>query len=133
MAFAESVQRMRSFTPSIGQMFFGSFLLLFGMIGMTSVASVVSIRHINATFAELQHLQSLGDVVDEIDRRTNELRLAGRDYVTDPDSSSQAWEAAASLSALLKNTRLQLAPEQREMIDGVKQRLPHHRGGKESG
>ena len=131
MAFAEIVQRIRSFTPSIGQMFFGSFLLLLGMIVMTSVASVVSIRHINATFAELQHLQSLGDVVDEIDRRTNELRLAVRDYVTDPDSSSQAWEAAASLSALLKNTRLQLAPEQREMIDGVTQRLANYRDGME--
>jgi len=119
MAFAEIVQRIRSFTPSIGQMFFGSFLLLLGMMVMTSVASVVSIRHINATFAELQHLQSLGDVVDEIDRRTNELRLAVRDYVTDPDSSGQAWEVATSLSALLKNTRLQLAPEQQEMIDGV--------------
>jgi PAS domain S-box-containing protein len=131
MAFAEIVRRMRSFTPSIGQMFFGSFLLLLGMIVMTSVASVVSIRHINATFAELQHLQSLGDVVDEIDRRTNELRLAVRDYVTDPDSSSQAWEAASSLSALLKNTRLQLAPEQQEMIDGVTQRLANYRDGME--
>jgi hypothetical protein len=62
------------------------------MIVMTSVASVVSIRHIGATFAELQHLQSLGDVVEEIDRRTNELRLAARDYVTDPAASSgQVW------------------------------------------
>jgi PAS domain S-box-containing protein len=131
MALAEIVQRIRSFTPSIGQMFFGSFLLLLGMMVMTSVASVVSIRHINVTFAELQHLQSLGDVVDEIDRRTNELRLAVREYVTDPDSSSQAWEAAASLSTLLKNTRLQLAPEQQEMIDGVTQRLANYRDGME--
>src|SRR6201981_308157 len=131
MALAEIVQRIRSFTPSIGQMFFGSFLLLLGMMVMTSVASVLSIRHINVTFAELQHLQSLGDVVDEIDRRTNELRLAVREYVTDPDSSSQAWEAAASLSTLLKNTRLQLAPEQQEMIDGVTQRLANYRDGME--
>ena len=130
MAFAAIVRRIRSFSLSIGQLTFGSFLLLLAMIVMTSVASVVSIRHIGATFAELQHLQSLGDVVDEIDRRTNELRLAAHDFVTDPAASSnQFWEAASSLSALLKNTRLQLAPEQQEMIDGVTQRLANYRSG----
>jgi uncharacterized protein with von Willebrand factor type A (vWA) domain len=80
MVFAALVQRIRSFSLSIGQLTFGSFLLLLAMIVMTSVASVVSIRHIDATFAELQHLQSLGDVAEEIDRRTNELRLAARDF-----------------------------------------------------
>src|SRR5882724_3144957 len=130
MAFAKIVQRMRSFSLSIGQLTFGSFLLLLAMIVMTSVASVVSIRHIDATFAELQHLQSLGDVVEEIDRRTNELRLAARDFVTDPAvPSSRVWEAASSLSALLKKTRLQLAPQQQEMIDGVTQRLANYRSG----
>ncbi len=129
-AFTAIVQRIRSFSLSIGQLTFGSFLLLLAMIVMTSVASVVSIRHIGATFAELQHLQSLGDVVEEIDRRTNELRLAARDFVTDPAApSSQVWEAASSLSALLKKTRLQLAPEQQEMIDGVTQRLANYRSG----
>jgi len=129
-AFAAIVQRIRSFSLSIGQLTFGSFLLLLAMIVMTSVASVVSIRHIGATFAELQHLQSLGDVVEEIDRRTNELRLAARDFVTDPAApSSQVWEAASSLRALLKKTRLQLAPEQQQMIDGVTQRLANYRSG----
>ncbi|MGZ5872963.1 MAG: PAS domain S-box protein [Bradyrhizobium sp.] len=132
IAFATLAQRIRSFSLSIGQLTFGSFLLLLAMIVMTSVASVVAIRHIDATFAELQHLQSLGDVVDEIDRRTNELRLAARDFVTDPGASSgQFWEAASSLGALLKNTRLQLAPEQQEMIDGVTQRLANYRSGME--
>ncbi|MGO8911142.1 MAG: PAS domain S-box protein [Bradyrhizobium sp.] len=132
MAFAAIVQRIRSFSLSIGQLTFGSFLLLLAMIVMTSVASVVSIRHIDATFAELQHLQSLGDVVEEIDRRTNELRLAARDFVTDPAApSSRVWEEASSLSALLKKTRLQLAPEQQEMIDGVTQRLANYRSGME--
>jgi PAS domain S-box-containing protein len=132
MTLAEIIRRKRSFTLSIGHLTFGSFLVLLAMIVMTSVASVVSIRHIDATFAELQHLQNLGDVVDEIDRRTNELRLAARDYVTDPAAnSSQAWEAASSLSALLKQTRLQLAPEQQEMIDGVTQRLANYRSGME--
>src|ERR1700682_226354 len=130
MAFAKIVQRIRSFSLSIGQLTFGSFLLLLAMIVMTSVASVVSIRYIDATFAELQHLQSLGDVVEEIDRRTNELRLAARDFVTDPAApSNQVWEAASSLSALLKKTRLQLAPEQQEMIDGITQRLANYRDG----
>ena len=132
MAFAAIVQRIRSFSLSIGQLTFGSFLLLLAMIVMTSVASVVSIRHIDATFAELQHLQNLGDVAEEIDRRTNELRLAAHDFVTDPAATSnQFWEAASSLSALLKKTRLQLAPEQQEMIDGVSQRLANYRNGME--
>jgi PAS domain S-box-containing protein len=132
MVFAAIAQRTRSFSISIGQLTFGSFLLLLAMIVMTSVASVVAIRQIDATFAELQQLQSLGDVVEEIDRRTNELRLAARDFVTDPaTTSSQVWEAASSLSALLKQTRLQLAPEQQEMIDGVTQRLANYREGME--
>src|SRR6267378_1198749 len=105
-------------------------MLLLAMIVMTSVASVVSIRHIDATFAELQRLQSLGDLAEEIDRRMNELRLAARDFVTDPAApSSRVWEAASSLSNLLKKTRLQLAPDQQEMIDGVSARLQNYRDG----
>ncbi len=105
-------------------------MLLLAMIVMTSVASVVSIRHIDATFAELQRLQSLGDLAEEIERRMSELRLAARDFVTDPAvPSSQVWEAASSLSNLLKKTRLQLAPDQQEMIDGVSARLQNYREG----
>src|SRR5260370_9825082 len=89
MPFAAIVQRIRSFSLSIGQLTFASFALLLAMIVMTSVASVVSIRHFGATFAELQRLQSLGDVAEEIDRRLNELRLAARDFVTDPDARSE--------------------------------------------
>ncbi len=130
MPFAAIVQRIRSFSLPIGQLTFASFMLLLAMIVMTSVASVVSIRHIDATFAELQRLQSLGDLAEEIDRRMNELRLAARDFVTDPAApSSQVWEAASSLSNLLKKTRLQLAPDQQEMIDGVSARLQNYRDG----
>jgi PAS domain S-box-containing protein len=58
--------------------------------------------------------------------------LAAHDFVTDPaTTSNQFWEAASSLSALLKKTRLQLAPEQQEMIDGVSQRLANYRNGME--
>ena len=130
MSFAATVQRIRSLSLSIGQLTFGSFMLLLAMIVMTSVASVISIRHIGATFAELQHLENLGDVAEEIDRRMNELRLAVRDFVTDPATpSNQVWEAASSLSTLLKETRLQLAPEQQQMIDGVSVRLQNYRDG----
>jgi PAS domain S-box-containing protein len=130
MPFAAIVQQIRSFSLSIVQLTFASFMLLLAMIVMTSVASVVSIRHIDATFAELQRLQSLGDLAEEIDRRMNELRLAARDFVTDPAApSSHVWEAASSLSNLLKKTRLQLAPDQQEMIDGVSARLQNYRDG----
>jgi PAS domain S-box-containing protein len=122
-------RRTKSVSFSIGQLTFSSFALLLAMIAMTSIASVVSIRHIDATFAELQHLQSLGEAAEEIDRRTKELRLAARDFVTDPAASGRVKEAATSLSTLLKNTRLQLAPEQREMIDGVSQRLVNYEEG----
>jgi len=130
MPFAAIVRRIRSFSLSIGQLTFASFMLLLAMIVMTSVASVVSIRHIDATFAELEHLQSLGDLAEEIDRRTTELRLAARDFVTDPEApSSRVWDAASSLTTLLKKTRLELAPDQQEMIDGVTARLQNYREG----
>jgi len=121
---------MRSISLSIGQLTFASFMLLLAMIVITSVASVVSIRHIDSTFSELQRLQSLGDLAEDIDRRMNELRLAARDFVTDPGAQPErAEEAASALSALLKKTRLQLAPEQQDMIDGVTQRLANYRTG----
>ncbi|KJC49062.1 histidine kinase [Bradyrhizobium sp. LTSP885] len=123
-------QPPRAFSLSIGQLTFGSFLLVLAVIIITSTASVVAIRHIDATFAELQRLQSVGDIAEDIDRRMNELRLAARDFVTEPGSqSAQVAEAAQSLSDILKKTRIVLAPEQQEMIDGVTQRLATYRGG----
>src|SRR5260370_35350246 len=95
-------------------------MLLRAMIVMRRVASVVSIRHIDATFAELQRLQSLGDLAEEIDRRMNELRLAARDFVTDPAApSGQAWGAASSLRSLFKKTRLELSPDQQDIPTGA--------------
>src|SRR6266852_5959703 len=88
MPFSAILRRIRSISLSIGQLTFASFMLLLAMIVITSVASVVSIRHIDSTFAELQRLQSLGDLAEEIDRRMNELRLAARDFVTDPAAPS---------------------------------------------
>jgi len=130
MPFAAIVQRIRSFSLSIGQLTFGSFLLVLAVITITSIASVIAIRHIDSTFAELQRLQSVGDLAEDIDRRMNELRLAARDFVTEPGAqSNQIGEAVASLSEVLKKTRLELAPEQQEMIDGVTERLSTYRTG----
>jgi PAS domain S-box-containing protein len=130
MPFPAIVRRFRSFSLSIGQLTFASFILLLAMIAMTNVASVVSIRHIDATFAELQHLRSLGDLAEEIDRRTNELRLAARDFITHPAvPSDRMWDAASSLSSLLKKTRLELASDQQKMIDSVTVRLQNYREG----
>jgi PAS domain S-box-containing protein len=130
MPFAAIVQRIRSLSLSIGQLTFGSFLLLLAVITATSMASVIAIRHIDATFAELQRVQGVGDLAEEIDRRVNELRLAARDFVTDPNAqSARVGEAVSALSALLKKTRLELAPEQQNMIDGVAQRFANYREG----
>jgi PAS domain S-box-containing protein len=130
MPFAAIVQRIRSLSLSIGQLTFGSFLLLLAVITATSMASVIAIRHIDSTFAELQRLQSLGDLAEEIDRRMNELRLAARDFVTDPGArSDRVGEVASELNELLKKTRFELAPEQQAMIDGVTQRLANYRDG----
>src|ERR1700748_3407414 len=129
-AVAAILQRFRSFSLSIGQLTFGSFLLLLAIITATSMASVIAIRRVDATFAELQRLQDVGDLAEEIDRRMNELRLAARDYVTDPTARPErVSEAASQLSALLKKTRLELAPEQQDMIDGVTQRLANYQAG----
>jgi PAS domain S-box-containing protein len=120
----------RPFALSIGQLTFGSFLLVLAVIIITSTASVVAIRHIDSTFAELQRLQSVGDLAEDIDRRMNELRLAARDFVTEPGTQSvQVGEAAGSLIEVLKKTRLELAPEQQDMIDGVTERLSSYRTG----
>lgn len=120
----------RSFSLSIGQLTFGSFMLVLAVIIITSTASVIAIRHIDSTFGELQRLQSVGDLAEDIDRRMNELRLAARDFVTDPGTQSvQVGEAATSLSEVLKKTRLELAPEQQDMIDGVTERLSTYRSG----
>src|SRR3981081_1568080 len=83
------VRRIRSFSLSIGQLTFASFMLLLAMTVMTSLASVVAIRHIDATFGELQRLQDLGDVAEEIDRRMNELRLPARGLVARPGARSR--------------------------------------------
>jgi PAS domain S-box-containing protein len=128
--FAAVFDRVRSLSLSIGQLTFGSFLLLLAIITATSMASVIAIRHIDTTFAELQRLQDVGDLAEEIDGRMNELRLAARDFVTDPGArSDRVVQAASELSALLKKTRLELAPEQQAMIDGVSQRLANYREG----
>src|SRR5579864_760881 len=129
-AFSAILRRVRSYSLSIGQLTFGSFLLLLALITATSMASVIAIRRIDTTFTELQRLQNVGDLAEEIDRRMNELRLAARDFVTDPGATSdRVGEAATELSALLKKTRLELAPEQQSMIDGVAQRLANYRDG----
>ncbi|MEA2792865.1 MAG: hypothetical protein QOI87_245 [Bradyrhizobium sp.] len=130
MPFDALVQRLRAFSLSIGQLTFGSFLLLLAIITATSMASVIAIRHIDQTFAELQRVQSVGDLAEDIDRRMNELRLAARDVVTDSGArSDRVGEAASALSALLKKTRFELAPEQQDMIDGVTQRLANYSDG----
>ncbi|MFX4370062.1 hypothetical protein ABTA37_20235, partial [Acinetobacter baumannii] len=78
---------------------FGSFMLVLAVIVVTGAASVIAIRHIDQTFAELRRLQAVGDLAEDIDRRMNELRLAARDYVTDPDNQSvQIAEATTALS-----------------------------------
>lgn len=129
-SFAAILQRFRSFSLSIGQLTFGSFLLLLAIITATSMASVIAIRHVDATFAELQRLQDVGDLAEEIDRRLNELRLAARDFVTDPSARPErVSQAATELTAVLKKTRLGLAPDQQSMIDGVSQRLANYRDG----
>ena len=124
------IRRVGSSSLSIGQLTFSGFLLVLAVILVTSIASVVAIRHIDNTFAELQRLQSVGDLAEDIDRRMNGLRLAARDFVTDPDAQPErVSQAAAALGDLLKKTRIELAPEQREMIDGVDARLTTYREG----
>jgi PAS domain S-box-containing protein len=125
-----NLPKTRSFAFSIGQLTFGSILLVLAVIIITSAASVIAIRHIDQTFGELQRLQSVGDLAEDIDRRMNELRLAARDFVTDPGTQSmQVAEAATALSEVLKKTRLEIAPEQQDMIDGVTERLTTYRNG----
>jgi PAS domain S-box-containing protein len=122
---------VKSRTLSIGQMTFGSFMLLLAIIAATSIGSVVAIRHIDATFAELQRLQSVGDLAEEIERRMSDLRFAARQAVTEPGAqpAAKVFAAASALTDLLKKTRLELAPDQQDMLDGVTERLTNYRDG----
>jgi PAS domain S-box-containing protein len=129
-AFTTLFRRARSSSLSIGQLTFGGFLLVLAIVMVTSIASVVAVHHLDTTFAELQRLQTVGDLAEEIDRRMNGLRLAARDFVTEPDAQPErVSQAAVALSELLKKTRLELAPEQQDMIDGVTARLATYREG----
>src|ERR1044072_6226032 len=122
--------KTRSFAFSIGQLTFGSILLVLAGIIITSAASGIAIRHIDQTFAELQRLQSVGDLAEDIERRMNEMTLAARAFVNDSRTQpTQIAEAATALSDVLKKTRLELAPEQQDMIDGVTERLSTYRTG----
>src|SRR6187402_3128501 len=129
-AIAAYLRRVRSASLSIGQLTFSAFLLVLAVITITSIASVAAIRHLDMTFAELQRLQTVGDLAEDIDRRLSSLRLAARDFVTDPDAQPEkVSQAAVALGELLKKTRIELAPEQRDMIDGVDARLTKYREG----
>jgi len=130
-AISALLHSVRSRTLSIGQMTFGSFMLLLAIIAATSIGSVVAIRHIDSTFAELQRLQSVGDLAEEIERRMSDLRFAARQAVTEPGAqpAAKVFTAASSLTDLLKKTRLELAPDQQEMLDGVTERLTNYRDG----
>jgi PAS domain S-box-containing protein len=127
-AVATFLQRVRLSSLSIGQLTFSGFLLVLLVILITSAASVAAIRHIEATFAELQRLQTVSDLAEDIDRRLTGLRLAARDVVTDRDAQSdKVSQAAAGLGELLKKTRIELAPDQRDMVDGISARLATYR------
>ncbi len=129
-AISAFLDKARSSSLSIGQLTFSGFLCVLAVIFVMGVANVVAVRHIDTTFAELQRLQTVGDLAEDIDRRLSSLRLAARDYVTDPNAQPEkVSEAAASLGDLLKKTRIELAPDQRDMIDGVDARLTTYRRG----
>src|SRR5260221_607707 len=119
--FASILYRIRSFSLSIGQMTFGSFLTLLAVITATSMASVIAIRHIDSTFAELQRLQDVGDLAEEIDRRMNELRLAPRDFVDDPALRS-AIDAYADAIVAVAGTEDEIGQLDKEVL-GTEGRL----------
>ena len=54
---------------------------------------------------------------------------SGQSAQTVHTQSAQVAQAAQSLSEILKKTRIELAPEQQDMIDGVTQRLATYRSG----
>src|ERR1700730_4690231 len=98
-AFTAIFRRARSTSLSIGQLTFGGFLLVLAIIVVTSTVSVIAVHHLDTTFAELQRLQTVRDLAEEIDRRMNGLRLAARDFVTEPDAQPErVSQAAGALS-----------------------------------
>ena len=129
----DRLKRLRPSQASIGQIIFGSFLLLLAIIVATSVVSVLAIHRLNDTFTQLQRLQRVGDLAEEIDRRMNELRLAARDFLSEPSAQADhVREPAKALAQLLEDARPELAIDQKDMIDGVIARLSNYREGFET-
>jgi len=129
-SLTERLKRLRPSQASIGQIIFGSFLLLLAIIVGTSVVSVLAIHRLNDTFTQLQRLQRVGDLAEEIDRRMNALRLAARDFLSEPNpQASHVREPATALAQLLEDARPELALDQKDMIDGVIARLSNYREG----
>src|SRR5438874_8165775 len=126
----ERVKRLRPLQASIGQIIFGSFLLLLAIIVGTSAVSVLPIHRLNDTFTQLQRLQRVGDLAEEIDRGMSELRLAARDFLSEKNpQSAHVRQPAAALAKLLEEARPELALDQKDMIDGVIARLSNYRAG----
>jgi hypothetical protein len=112
MPFAAIVQRIRSFSLSIGQLTFGGFLLVLAVIMITSTASVIAIRHIDATFADLQRLQASKT---RGGHRSADERIAARRPRL-RDRSRRAIQPGRGLpprSAKSSKTRLESSPSSR--------------------
>src|SRR6266516_2039882 len=109
------VQRIRSFSLSIGQLTFGGFLLVLAVIMITSVASVIAIRHIDSTFAELQPLReqfdaAIADTPDPVIAATlfqTQSRIASALLAHNPSAAEQAAQSMRALT--IANPRLRTA------------------------
>lgn len=122
------LRRLRQPPLTIGRLIFGGFILVLAVIVTTAIVSMVAIRHIDTTFGETQRVQRVGDLAEEIDRQMHELRLAARDYVTDPGiSADRMWQASTQLTSLLTSTDADLDALQRTMVDGINARLASYR------
>ena len=89
---------------------------------------MLAIHRLNDTFTQLQRLQRVGDLAEEIDRRMNELRLAARDFLSEPSPQADHARARQALAQLLEDGG-ELALGQKDMIDGVIARLSNYREG----
>ena len=120
MPFAAIVQRIRSFSLSIGQLTFAQLPAAAG--DDRDDQRRQRRRHpphryhlCRAAAPRERRRPGRGD------RPAHERAAAGGARLRDRSGgpSDRVWEAASALSALLKKTRLELAPEQQDMIDGV--------------
>ncbi len=119
----ENAAPLARLRPGMSGLIYGGFALLVVVIVAASLIGASAMRRVDHTFRDVQRVQRSNDLADEIERRAFQLRLAVRDVINKSQDPTAARTVVDSLEALLKDTAPSLSAENRDMVDGMMERL----------